>query len=108
MACNILRNQDGTNSIIDSKGNPLQVEINDKPFTAICDWIDDCDYKCNPEITEFKDIDITTYDSFSANWYSNRIKMAIANEFKDVSYINANVLINKLNQNIFWSHPNLF
>ena len=61
---------------IDSQGHERpEVSINDQPFTAICDWIEDCDYKCSPEIkVNVETADDTTYSEFSARWRLAELK----------------------------------
>ena len=58
------------------------VVINDMPFTAVCDWIEDCDYSCEPTI----DVaalakDDSSYDQFSSRWRIHQVKQAIKNMF---------------------------
>jgi hypothetical protein len=51
------------------------VNINDMPFTAVCDWIETCEYQCNPEIeVKEEDLDDSTYDEFSSRWRIHRVK----------------------------------
>jgi hypothetical protein len=54
------------------------VDINDMPFTAVCDWIETCDYTCKPQI-DLKSIavDDSTYDEYSARWRINQMKERI-------------------------------
>ena len=61
---------------IDSQGHErTSVSVNDQPFTAICDWIEDCDYKCSPEIkVNIETADDTTYSEFSARWRLSELK----------------------------------
>ena len=70
------------------------VNINDMPFTAVCDWIENCDYKCNPEI----DVaaipkDDSSYDEFSARWRMHQVKERIKRLFVQQSfYESANIM----------------
>jgi hypothetical protein len=61
---------------IDSQGNERpSVSVKDQPFTAICDWVEDCDYKCSPEIKiNVETADDTTYSEFSARWRLSELK----------------------------------
>jgi hypothetical protein len=58
------------------------------PFTAICDWLETCDYKCRPEI-DIKQTkkDDSTYDAFSARWRIYQVKERIKKIFIDQTYI---------------------
>lgn len=54
---------------IDAQGNERAVSMNDTPFTAICDWMEKCDYQCVPSVPvktmEREDI---SYDEYAARW----------------------------------------
>ena len=80
----IIKNQDPVLQI-DSQGHVREeVNINDMPFTAVCDWIETCDYKCKPLI-DVKSLhtDDSTYDEFSARWRIQRMKERIRTLFKE-------------------------
>jgi hypothetical protein len=54
------------------------------PFTAVCDWIETCDYTCSPalSIAEQKDrLDDSTYDEFAARWRMERIRSVVRQLF---------------------------
>ncbi len=73
---------------IDAQGKVREnVDINDMPFTAVCDWIENCDYKCKPQI-DIKDLtlDSSTYDEFAARWRVNKLKERIRALFAEQSY----------------------
>jgi hypothetical protein len=71
------------------------VVINDMPFTAVCDWIETCDYQCKPVIP-VKDlkIDDSTYDEFSARWRVQRMKERIITLFGEQSFYQSEDLWN--------------
>ena len=62
--------------VIDSQGQERYgVEINDVPFTSVCDWIEDCDYKCGTEVDiNPLDLDDSTYDEYAARWRAHQVK----------------------------------
>ena len=81
---------------IDSQGKVREdVDINDMPFTAVCDWIETCEYKCKPiiNVKELK-IDDSTYDEFSARWRVNRMKERIRVLFAEQPYYQSEDLWN--------------
>jgi hypothetical protein len=83
---------------IDSQSKVREnVEINDMPFTAVCDWIETCDYKCVPEIDvkELK-IDDSTYDEYSARWRVNRLKQRIRARFAEQTFYQSEDMWNLL------------
>ena len=85
----IIIKDEGLISQVDSQRRLRRdVNINDMPFTAICDWLETCEYKCNPEIN-VKDSkkDESTYDAFSARWRIHQVKERIKNIFLEQSFI---------------------
>jgi len=63
------------------------VNINDMPFTAVCDWIETCDYKCNPEIdVKNLEADESSYDEFAARWRTNKMKDVLRSIFAEQEF----------------------
>ena len=62
--------------LTDSQGDiRYGVEINDVPFTSVCDWIEDCDYACGTEVRiDPMDLDDSTYDEYAARWRAYQVK----------------------------------
>jgi hypothetical protein len=57
------------------------------PFTAVCDWIETCNYRCNPDINvRALKMDDSTYDEFSARWRVQRMKEIIRALFRDQAF----------------------
>ena len=81
---------------IDAQGNVRKdIDINDMPFTAICDWIETCDYECKPKIdVSSLSIDDSTYDEFAARWRVNKMKERIRTLFKEQPYYQSEDLWN--------------
>ena len=81
---------------IDAQGNVRRdVDINDMPFTAVCDWIETCNYECKPKIdVTALTIDNSTYDEFAARWRVNRMKERIRTLFKEQPYYQSEDLWN--------------
>jgi len=58
------------------------VNINDMPFTAVCDWVESCTYECKPRITVTPlESDDSTYSEFAARWRESRLKESIRGLF---------------------------
>ena len=70
---------------VDAHGVSQTVSISDAPYTAICDWIEGCDYKCLPEgrMTKVGEIDSSTYDEYSARWHESALKSKIREIFEE-------------------------
>jgi hypothetical protein len=80
----IIANQKSVTQI-DSKGKERSdVNINDKPFTAICDWNDSCMYECAPKIkVDALTADDSTYSEFAAKWRESALKQRFRDLFKE-------------------------
>jgi hypothetical protein len=81
---------------IDAQGKVREdVDINDMPFTAVCDWIETCEYDCKPKINVKElDIDDSTYDEFAAKWRVNRMKERLRTLFAEQPYYQSEDLWN--------------
>jgi hypothetical protein len=61
-----------------------EVNLNDTPFTNICDWIESCDYVCKiPVVFNEETDDISTYDEYAAKWHESQLKSAIKKMFME-------------------------
>jgi len=59
------------------------VDINDMPFTSVCDWIDTCDYSCAvPVDINPAKLDDTTYSEYASRWRENQIKKVLRELFE--------------------------
>ncbi len=79
----IIINNREPRTVINSQHQTLEnVDVNDKPYTAICDWLDTCDYQCMPSITpSLTDASEISYDEFTARWHEAEMKKVIRNLF---------------------------
>jgi hypothetical protein len=75
----IIQGQDTVEQVDSQRGVRPDVDINDKPFTAICDWNDSCNYSCGTKVKiDLKTADDSTYSEFAAKWRQASLK----NQFK--------------------------
>jgi len=81
---------------IDAQGKVREdVDINDMPFTAVCDWIETCEYECKPKINiKELTIDDSTYDEFSARWRVSKMKERIRSLFAEQAFYQSEDLWN--------------
>ena len=80
----VIHDQDPIEQIDSQRVRRDQVNINDMPFTAVCDWIETCDYTCQPKIdVPSLTMDDSTYDEFSAQWRIQQIKQLIRERFEE-------------------------
>ena len=79
---------------IDSKGTERpDVDINDKPFTAICDWNDSCMYECAPKIKiDALTADDSTYSEFAAKWRESALRDRFRKLFAEQVFYDADEL----------------
>jgi hypothetical protein len=69
------------------------VSINDMPYTAICDWLDTCDYKCKPEIrVDIATADDSTYSEFAAKWRESKLRSRLRALFKEQVFFDAGTM----------------
>jgi hypothetical protein len=80
----VIHDQDPIPQIDSQHVRREQVNINDMPFTAVCDWIETCEYTCQPKIdVKSLTMDDSTYDEFSARWRIHQIKQLIRERFEE-------------------------
>ena len=72
--------------MIDSQGLPRTVDLNDRDYSPICDWIK-CDYTCNPsvDVTTLKE-NTSTYDIYAARFSEEAIISRIKKLFKETKH----------------------
>ena len=87
-----------TRAQVDSLGvRRPRVDVNDTPFTALCDWLDTCTYKCRPDIPTVKtDMDYSTYTNFHAQYMETEIKNHIRTLFEHQTSYNQADFMNAL------------
>jgi hypothetical protein len=73
----------GTQRHVDSQGEERpEVNINDTPFTNLCDWLETCDYKCAIDVSG-EVLDYSTYDEYAGRWRDAEIKKIIRRMFEE-------------------------
>ena len=71
----------------DSQGEIREdVELNDTPYTSICDWTE-CPYTCTKPvdlkgIIERDEVDMSTYDEYAMRWRESQIKQLLKRLFE--------------------------
>ena len=67
---------------IDSQGEPRNVDVNDTPFTSVCDWIE-CKYTCaKPVVFDEEALDTSTYTEYAVSWREVQLKRALRELFQ--------------------------
>jgi hypothetical protein len=94
----IIANANPMEQVIDSQNNVREdVPINDMPFTAVCDWLEDCDYQCAEPlaIEPSTTLDIS-YDEYAAKWRENELKIRLRRLFEKQAFYSLQKLTEKL------------
>jgi len=70
---------------IDSQGQIREeVDVNDTPYTNLCDWIETCEYTCAKRVdVDPTRLDMTTYDEYAVRWRETELKSAIRKMFEE-------------------------
>ena len=94
----IIANTDPLAEVVDSQNNVREnVSINDMPFTAVCDWMEDCDYTCaEPIAIEAATTHDISYDEYAARWRENELKIRLRRLFEKQAYYSLEKLSAKL------------
>ncbi len=94
----IIINNRRARTIRDSRGHEVDgVDVNDKAYTAICDWMDSCEYSCSPKVTvEIHKASEVSYDEFTSRWLDSEMRRVLRNIFSTNPSVNAEDLNNQL------------
>ena len=91
-------NQNITIKLSSNPKKEIPFQIGDKPFTAICDYMEDCNFKCYPNATiNSDDVTQNTYsDDYARIGFSSIVKR-IRQLFKEQFFYKRDDLINSIN-----------
>jgi hypothetical protein len=89
-------------SIVDISGNMIQKEIQfkigDRPYTDICDYMDNCSFTCSPNATvDDANIDKNTYNEEYLKMNYSTIIKRIRQLFKEQSFYKKEDIIKRIN-----------
>jgi len=94
----IVQNQNIMIRLSSNSNTEIPFQIGDKPFTAVCDYMDNCDYKCYPD-NDINNQDIVNHtysEDFTHIGFSAIIKR-VRNLFKEQFFYTRTDLINSIN-----------
>jgi superfamily II DNA or RNA helicase len=74
--------------IINAQGKGYLVSLKDKPFTALCDWMESCDYTCRPSVPvaewiERRETSEISYDEYTSRWYDSELRQELRQKFTE-------------------------
>ena len=81
--------------ILLSTGEKISINIKDKPYTAICDYSDTCEYQCVNNVTDGNSIDISSYGishMINNNTVEKIKKMFVRNTYYKIKDIKSKLL----------------
>ena len=80
-----------------STGEIIKIKVGDKGFSAICDYMSNCNYKCIPEMTEENNKEeIDTYNENYMKMNSDQITKRIKEIFLDKYVLRESDLIKEI------------
>lgn len=84
----IIINTDDKRKIINAQNKAYIVNLSDKPFTAICDWMESCDYTCEPvvpvkELIDRRETSEISYDEYTSRWFDSKLRRLLRNMFSN-------------------------
>ena len=93
----VIAGQDPVNQV-DSQGLARRVSINDMPYTAICDWLETCDYECVPKIrVNIASADDSTYSEYAARWREAKLRERLRSIFKEQLFVDPGTMTDLFN-----------
>lgn len=71
--------------IVDSQRRMRRgVSIDDMPFSPLCDWLENCEFKCHPEVKiQTQGADDSTYTPYAAQWRDAQMREMVRALFKE-------------------------
>jgi Helicase conserved C-terminal domain len=82
---------------LSSKKTKIPFRVGDKPFTEICDYMDNCSFKCRPDAPQQFNVIYDTYTSDFVNINYSRIAKRIRQVFKEQPVIDKEHLVKSIN-----------
>jgi Type III restriction enzyme, res subunit len=66
--------------VVDGQGREREdVDINDTPFSPLCDWLETCEYECSVKVDiALADTDSSTYDEYAVRWRISQIRRSLS------------------------------
>lgn len=80
-----------------ANGKKIDYAIGDKPYSAVCDYLESCSYTCKPNIDDLFKLKLSTYDESFVSYNSDKIIQKIKDLFTEKYFYTKNNLINSIN-----------
>jgi hypothetical protein len=77
----------------DTRGE--EISVDDTPFTAICDWMETCDYTCKPRAIDIQrlPVDESTYDTYGIKYIETNLLKILKTIFNEQPFVQADDLV---------------
>lgn len=83
----------------DPNSGENKISVNDTPFTAICDWMETCDYTCKPPIAiDRLPVDESTYDTYGIKYIETNLLKILRGSFNQQAFIQPIDLVTSFKQ----------
>ena len=81
----IIRNQPPVYQTDSQRVGRPKVDFNDVPFTAMCDWIENCDYTCKPRKIDRDAMgtDDSSYSEYAVRWREAELRQRMRTIFEE-------------------------
>jgi hypothetical protein len=92
---------------LSSKRETIMYEVGDKPFSALCDYRESCNYTCNPTKPQIQE-SLSTYNEDFIMGNTDKIIQKIKKLMKDRFFYKKTVLITMINLTKIYSLVNIY
>ena len=79
-----------------ASGKIIDYQVGDKPYTAICDYMESCQYTCKP-YKDIRDVKLDTYSEEFITMNTEKIVRRIRMLFKEKFFYTKNMLVKHIN-----------
>jgi hypothetical protein len=86
---------------------PKLFQVGDKAYTSTCDYMDTCQYQCNPSLNEGQELNMNTYSEAFIKMNIDKIINKIRFLFKKKYFYDRETLIKEINNAIIYSQEQI-
>ena len=86
---------------------PKPFQVGDRAYTSTCDYMDTCQYQCNPSLNEGQEVNMNTYSEAFIKMNIDKIMNKIRFLFKKKYFYDRETLIKEINNAIIYSQEQI-
>ena len=80
-----------------SSGNTIEYQVGDRPFSSTCDYMEECNYQCEPDVTvDEYELSLDTYHESFAKMNLDKLLHRIRSLFKESFFYRRDKLISSI------------